>query len=187
MDAGYGAALLAVILLMWFAPKMATVIDVLSRPDLRRRFGGTSRFLASVVVETAFFLLLSPIMWVGHTLLLAGLPFGRAIGWIGQVRDDHSIAWSTALRQLWPQTLLGTTCLAVLAATQPAALPYVFILMAGGLVLSMPICVVTSRPSVGLALTRLGIGRLPEETDPPEALRHLQLPALTAVHPTTAD
>src|SRR5262249_35613304 len=68
IDADYGAALLAVILLMWFAPKVATVIDVLSRPALRCLFGGTSRFLASVAAETAFSLLLSPIMWVGHTL-----------------------------------------------------------------------------------------------------------------------
>lgn len=187
IDADYGAALLAVILVMWFAPKIATVVDVLSRPGLRRRFGGTFRFLASVTVETTFFLLLSPIMWVGHTLLLAGLPFGRAIGWIGQMRDDHSIAWSTALRQLWPQTLLGAACLAVLAVTQPSALPYVFILLAGGLVLSVPICVATARPSVGLALARLGIGRLPEETDPPAELTHLQLPALKAVQSTATD
>jgi membrane glycosyltransferase len=182
IDAEYGAALLTVILLMWFAPKVATVIDVLSRPHLRRLFGGASRFLASVAAETAFFLLLSPIMWVGHTLLLAGLPFGRAIGWIGQIRDDHAIAWSTALRQLWPQTLLGATCLGVLGVGQPAALPYVFVLLAGGLVLSVPICVITSRPSVGVALARVGIGRLPEETEPPTSLRHLRLPAVQVAH-----
>lgn len=187
IDPDYGAALLAMILVMWFAPKIATVVDVLSRPGLRQRFGGTLRFLTSVAVETTFFLLLSPIMWVGHTLLLAGLPFGRAIGWIGQMRDDHSIAWSTALRQLWPQSVLGAACLAVLAVTQLAALPYVFILLAGGLVLSVPICVVTASPSVGLALARLGIGRLPEETDPPAELTHLQLPALKAAQSTASD
>jgi membrane glycosyltransferase len=184
IDADYGLALLAVILVMWFAPKIATVVDVLGRPGLRRLFGGTFRFLVSVVVETAFFLLLSPIMWVGHTLLLAGLPFGRAIGWIGQMRDDHTIVWSTALRQLWPQTLLGASCLAVLAVMQPAALPYLFVLLAGGLVLSVPICVLTARPSLGRALARLGVGRLPEETDPPPELTHLQLPAVKAARST---
>ena len=70
-DAGH--ALLAIILVMWFAPKIATVIDVLTRPKLRRAFGGTARFLASVVTETMFFILLSPIMWICHTLFLAGL------------------------------------------------------------------------------------------------------------------
>ena len=96
-----------IILVMWFAPKIATVIDVLTRPKLRRAFGGTARFLASVATETVFFILLSPIMWVCHTLFLAGLPFGRVIGWIGQVRDDHTVPWSQALHQLWPHTALG--------------------------------------------------------------------------------
>ena len=100
-------ALLAIILVMWFAPKIATVIDVLTRPKLRRAFGGTARFLASVATETVFFILLSPIMWICHTLFLAGLPFGRVIGWIGQVRDDHTVPWSQALHQLWPHTALG--------------------------------------------------------------------------------
>ena len=36
IDADYGAAWLALVLTMWFAPKIATVIDVLCRPALRR-------------------------------------------------------------------------------------------------------------------------------------------------------
>ena len=117
-----GIALLAIILTMWFAPKIATVIDVLTRPKLRRGFGGTLRFLASVVAETIFFLLLSPIMWVCHTLFLAGLPFGRVIGWIGQVRDDHSVPWSPALRKLWPHTRSALACLGLIAADPPGGL-----------------------------------------------------------------
>ena len=66
--------------------------------------------------------------------------------------------------------LLGVAGLAVVALTHPAALPYVFILVAGGPTLAVPLCVLTSWPSVGLALQRIGIGRLPEETEPPAAL-----------------
>ena len=176
-DAGH--ALLAIILVMWFAPKIATVIDVLTRPKLRRNFGGTMRFLASVLTETAFFILLSPIMWVCHTLFLAGLPFGRTIGWIGQVRDDHTVPWSQALYQLWPHTALGLTSLGVVAATHPAALGY-FFLLAGGPALAVPLAVFTARPMFGRWLTRIGIGRLPEETAPPVALTALALPAVTA-------
>jgi membrane glycosyltransferase len=170
IDTGYGAAWLALVLTMWFAPKIATVIDVLCRPTLRRGFGGSLRFAASVVVETIFWLLLSPIMWVCHTLFFLGLPIGRAVGWGVQGRDDHSIGWTTALAKLWPQMLLGVAGLAVVVLTHPAALPYVFFLVAGGPALAVPLCVVTSWPSVGLALQRIGIGRLPEETEPPAAL-----------------
>ncbi len=170
LDPRYGVPLLTLILVMWFAPKVATVIDVLCRPTLRRGFGGPLRFAASVVAETAFCLMLSPIMWTCHTLFFAGLPFGKVIGWGAQLRDDHAISWSTAFARLWPQTLLGAGGLLAVALSHPMALPWVFVLIAGGLLLAVPLCVVTSWPRVGLALQRIGIGRLPEETDPPAAL-----------------
>jgi membrane glycosyltransferase len=176
-DAGH--ALLASILVMWFAPKIATVIDVLTRPKLRRAFGGTARFLASVATETIFFILLSPVMWTCHTLFLAGLPFGHVIGWIGQVRHDHTVPWSQALHQLWPHTVLGLGALGLIAMMHPSAFPYVF-LLAGGPALSIPLAVFTARPAIGQLLTRIGIGRLPEETAPPLALTALALPAVTA-------
>ena len=72
-----GMALFVITLIMWFAPKIATVIDVVSRPALRSAFGGAGRFIASTITETIFFLMLSPIMWVGHTMFLAGLVLGR--------------------------------------------------------------------------------------------------------------
>ncbi|MBS0526222.1 MAG: glucans biosynthesis glucosyltransferase MdoH [Proteobacteria bacterium] len=170
IDADYGAAWLALVLTMWFAPRIATIVDVLCDPVLRRGFGGPLRFAAGVVSETIFWLLLSPIMWVCHTLFFLGLPIGRVAGWRVQQRDDHSIGWATAFTRLWPQMLLGVLGLAVVAFTHPAALPYVFILVAGGPALAVPLCVVTSWPGVGLALQRIGIGRLPEETERPAAL-----------------
>jgi membrane glycosyltransferase len=180
-----GAVLFAVVLAMWFAPKIATVLDVLSRAQARRAFGGTFRFLASVVTETVFFLLLSPIMWFGHTVFLAGLLFGRAAGWGGQTRDDHAVPLTLAIRNLWPQTLLGLVCLGVLAVAAPAAIPYA-LLLAGGLALAIPLAVMTSSPAVGRALVRFGIGRLPEETSPPPALQALALPALEVAAPRPA-
>ena len=177
-DAGY--ALLAVQVVMWFTPKIATGIDVLARPKLRRAFGGTATFLASLLVETASTFLLSPIMWFGHTMFFAGLPFGRVIGWIGQVRDDHTVPWSVAFKQLWPHSALGVACVAILWAPHPVAAIYAFALIAGGLAVSIPFAVITAKPSVGLALARVGIGRLPEESAPPKALAALSLPALAA-------
>jgi membrane glycosyltransferase len=155
------------------------VLDVLTRPALRHAFGGTARFLMSVITETLFFILLSPIMWVCHTLFLAGVPFGKVIGWIGQVRDDHTVSWTMAWHQLWPHTAIGVASLAILAVTHPAAIPYA-LLIAGGPALAVPLAVITARPGVGKWLARIGIGRLPEETAPPRALSALALPAVAA-------
>ncbi len=77
-----------------------------------------------------------------------------------------------ALRQLWPQTLLGIGSIGVLAATVPAAIPYALFIAAGPL-LSVPLAIVTSQPSVGRALVRLGLCGLPEETTKPAGLAGL--------------
>jgi membrane glycosyltransferase len=157
---------------MWFAPKIATVIDVLTRPALRRAVGGSLRFLAGVVAETIFFVLLAPIMWFGHTVFLARLLLGRTVGWTVQARDDHAVPIALAARQLWPPTLLGLSTMIVLGATVPSAIPYA-LFIAGGPLLSIPLAVLTASPGFGRALVHLGLGRLPEETAPPADLAGL--------------
>lgn len=177
-----GLAIFIGMLVMWFAPKIATVANILTRSAARDAFGGAARFLASVATETLFFILLSQIMWFGHALLIASLPFGRPIEWAGQVRDDHSISILQAIATFWPHTVLGAGALALLAMTHPGAVPYALFL-AGGLALSIPLAVITARPATGRLLTRWGIGSLPEETAPPQSLRTLALPAIDAARP----
>jgi membrane glycosyltransferase len=174
---GPGLLLFGLVLLMWFAPKIATVIDVLLRPTLRRSFGGGIRFVAGVITEVTFFLMLAPIMWFAHTLFLVRLLSGRSIGWGAQARDDHRVPWSLAARQLWPHTLLGASTVGLLAFTVPAAIPYA-LFVAGGPLLSIPLAVVTASPALGRALVQMGLARLPEETAPPREMAALALPAV---------
>ena len=179
VDPHYGGWLLGVVLFMWFAPKIATVIDILLRPHLRRAFGGAPRLLMNVLAETFFFLLLSPVQWMSHTIQLAELVLGRKVGWSAQARDDHAVGVLDALRDLWPHMLVGWGCIAVLALTHPPAMP-VALLTAGGLALSVPLAVITASATFARFVLRFGIGRLPEETHKPETLRALNLPALNA-------
>ena len=172
-----GSLLLATVLVMWFAPNIATAIDVLASPKLRSAFGGGTRFAVSALAQMIFVLLLLPIMWFGHTLFLARLLLGRSIGWTVQARDDHEVPLGLAARQLWPQTLLGCAALAALAATVPAAIPYA-LFIAGGLALAIPFAVLTASPRLARALIDVGFCRLPEETAPPPELRALALPAI---------
>ena len=182
INSGPGTLLFALVLVMWFAPMIATALDILLRPDLRRDFGGAARFVANFVIGAIFSILLCPIMWFGHSIFLIGLLFGREIGWIGQTRDDHAIPFALALRSLWPHTLLGCGVIGVLAMTQPAAIPYALFL-AAGLALAIPLAVVTALPWLGSRLAHIGIGRLPEETAPPAALDVLGLPAIASAAP----
>lgn len=172
-----GLTVFVLVLLMWFAPKIATVADIVTREAEARRFGGKLTFLASVAIEMMFFTLLSPILWMGHVLLFASAPFGRSLDWAGQIRDDNVVTLRHAARVFWPHTLVGIGCLGLLAATHPSALPYAFVLL-GGLALAIPLAVLTSLPGAGRALIRWKIARLPEEIATPATMRALHLPAL---------
>jgi membrane glycosyltransferase len=177
-----GMALLVCVLVMWFSPKIASAIDILLRPELRRAFGGTGLFIINYVIETVYSILLCPILWFGHTIFLTGLLFGREIGWIGQTRDDHAVPFTLALHNLWPHTLLGCAALGLLAVTQPAGIPYALFLAAGP-ALAIPFAMMTAWPLLGSFAARVGIGRLPEETERPAVLLALALPAIESAAP----
>jgi membrane glycosyltransferase len=172
-----GIAVLVLVLAMWFAPNIATVVDVLTRVKLRRLFGGGARFSASFMLTIIFVVLVTPIMWASHTLFLVRLVCGRTVDWGAQARHDHEVPWSLACRQFWPHTLIGLAPVLLLAVAAPAAIPYALLIAAGPL-LSIPLAVVTAAPALGRALIALGLDRLPEETLPPPELRALKLPAI---------
>jgi membrane glycosyltransferase len=177
-----GMMLFVCVLVMWFSPKTATAVDVLLRPELRRAYGGAGLFIVNYLIETVYSIVLCPILWLGHTIFLAGLLFGREIGWIGQTRDDHAVPFTLALRNLWPHSLLGCAALGLLAMYQPAAVPYALFL-AGGLAVAIPFAMMTAWPFLGSLAARVGIGRLPEETVRPDVLLSLALPAIESTAP----
>ncbi len=177
-----GVALFICVLVMWFSPKLASAIDILSRPALRRQFGGTACFLINYAIETIYSVLLCPILWFGHTMFLTGLLFGREIGWIGQTRDDHAVPFTLAFHNLWPHTLLGFATLGTLTLTHPGAIPYALFL-AGGPALAIPFAIISAWPWLGTLSARIGLGRLPEELAPPAALHALMLPAIETAKP----
>ena len=83
----------------------------------------------------------APILWFGHTMFLAGLLFGRDIGWIGQARDDHAVPCVAGAAQICGRTRCSAGLRSASSApTQPAAFAYV-LLLAGGPALSIPFAV----------------------------------------------
>jgi membrane glycosyltransferase len=161
IDVAAAQALFAITLIMLFAPKLATLVDVLCRGPLRRAYGGAGLLLAGVAIETVFSVLLAPIMWCGHTIFLARLVLGRPAVWAVQQRDDHHVTLAQACA-LWPQTLCGLVALSVFAIMAPAAMPYALYFM-GGLVVAVPLAMLTAWPALGRLLARFGLCRLPEE------------------------
>jgi membrane glycosyltransferase len=169
--------LLAAYIVMFLAPKLATIFDVLSKPVLREGFGGTRRLLLSTLIETVFAFLLTPIMAFGHTIFMIGLAFGQSIGWKPQNRDDHAVPFTYALMALWRHWLAGILAFVFMIFVWPGAIPIMLLLM-GGLALCVPMAVITASPALGRFLVRNRLCCLPEETAPSPILLRLGVPAI---------
>jgi len=167
VDPGLLKLMFAISLTMGFAPKLATLADVLLRPGLRRDYGGSLRVLASASLELVFSMLVAPISAVSVTLFMLGLPFGREIGWTTQQRDAAGIPLATAVRRLWFHTLLGIGSGFALWQAFPATL-WLWLPFAAGLAGSIPLAVLSADPRLGRLLAALGLCRIPEEAHGPE-------------------
>ena len=180
VKAGAGTLLFAIMMLMTFAPKIATIIDVLLTPAARRSFGGTLAFAANIAVETMFMILLAPLIALTHTIFMTRLFVLRRGGnWTSQTRESHAVPWQLALTKLWPQTIAGCAVLGVVAMKSPT--DFGFALMGtSGLILAAPFAVATASPLMGALFAKIGVGRIPEEYERPAALMPLRLPAIEA-------
>jgi membrane glycosyltransferase len=168
---------------MIFAPKIASSVDVLARRSARRSYGGTAQFVLNVAGEILFSFLLSPVMAFTHTVFLFRLFLLRRGGaWNSQMRESHAVPWRLAWTNLWPHTLAGFAVIGVVAMTRPSDIGYA-LMAAGGLALSVPFAVATAAPLVGTLLARFGVGRIPEEIEPPTVLLPLRLSAIEASDP----
>jgi membrane glycosyltransferase len=184
VEPGAGTLLFAIMMLMTFAPKIATVIDVLLTSRLRRAYGGTLVFAANIAIETLFMLLLAPLIALSHTIFMTRLFIFRDGGtWTSQTRQSHAVPWSMAFAKMWPQTLAGIAVLTIVAHKSPQ--DFTFALMgAAGLVLAPAFAVVTASPTLGRLFARIGICHLPEEKIVPETLAPLRLPAIEVNAPS---
>ena len=182
-----GFILFSIMLAMTFAPKLATLADVLTRSDLRRAYGGVVRILIGTLMEIVFATLIAPISAVAVTLFLLGLPLGRTVGWTSQQRDAEGVSLPMAARKLWPQTLFGIFLMAWFWKAAPGVVWY-WVPVFAGLVGSIPVAMATAHPVLGRALASCGICRIPEESGLPAwpAPAH-RFPRYAAVSPQAAE
>jgi membrane glycosyltransferase len=167
------AALLSLTLGVLFAPKLLGTALALLTPRLRRGFGGAGRLIMSVLLEQIFSTLLAPAMMMFHTSFLLTTLVGKRVSWQAQERGDRGTGFAEALsRHRW-HVLLGLVWSAVILIIAPRYIWWIAP-VAAGLVLSVPLTMLTSRTSLGRAARRAGLLLTPEETQPPPELRALE-------------
>jgi membrane glycosyltransferase len=145
-----------------YSPKLLGYLEIATSPDKRQRYGGLGRFACGVLAEFGFTLLLDAVSAVAKTGAMLKMAAGRRPGWSPQNRGDRGVPWREAIRLLWPQTVLGLAVFTGFASAgwTPAlwALP-----LAGGLLVAIPLCVLTADPRVGRWLRERQLAAVPEE------------------------
>jgi membrane glycosyltransferase len=147
-----------------YAPKLLGYLETLIFAERRARYGDGARFALGAAVEFGFMLLLDATSNLAKTIAIGRLALGAKPGWLPQNRSDRGVGWGEAARMFWPHTALGVVCFAALAWAAPAmallALPF-----AGGLLVAVPLCVVTSGAGLSGWLRRHRLAAMPEELD----------------------
>jgi membrane glycosyltransferase len=147
-------------------PKLLALLLLLTRPELRKGFGGGFSTLASLVVETLVSGLTAPVMMIFQSSAVAEILLGRDAGWQVQRRDDGAVSLRDTLRNYAVPSLFG---LAMAGSAYAVSLPLLLWMMPVilGLLFAVPIAMLSS--TAGTRRTAR-LFRTPEETTAPPVL-----------------
>jgi membrane glycosyltransferase len=145
------------------APKLFAYILLLLNGPMRRGSGGAIRAFISLLLETLIGGLIAPIAMLIQTEGVLGILAGRDSGWNAQRRDGDAVPLRLIWRQYWRFMASGI----VLALIAYAVSPALFLWMSPvliGLVLAVPLVVMTGSSGIGIALQRIGLLRIGPRT-----------------------
>ncbi len=156
-----------------FLPKVLSLVDLALDPPRRRAFGGIVHAVVGAVGETAFSTLHAPILMLWHTKFVLVALFGFDTGWGPQKRAAVGVGWWEATRRLALHTAIGLGWGVAVWRLDHRTFWW-FVPVVAGMVLSIPLSVLTSRASWGARARELGLLLTPEETRPPLELAGLR-------------
>jgi membrane glycosyltransferase len=169
------AALMALTLLLLFAPKLASVAVMLGRHEDVARRGGRGRLLASVGLETLLSMLLAPINMLFHSKFVLFTLLGQGVSWLTQRRgaEEDGTDWREAILTHGGHTLFGLVWGASALVVSPTFFAWLSPVVVP-MVVSIPLSIFLSQARFGRAARRAGLFLTPEESAPPYELRRLQ-------------
>ena len=178
-------SLFLVTIALLLLPKLFGLLAALFDNAERRAFGGAARLSLSLFLETLFSMLISPVMAGLHTYFVLSLLLGRAVGWNPQNRSERGLTVGEAFSSLGIFLAIGVAWFTLIWSTAPDYLWWLLPVIAG-LMMSIPVAVLSSRVSVGEWTMSQGLFLTPEETAPPPILRRL-FSAVREPAPVTAE
>ncbi|MER2556353.1 MAG: glucans biosynthesis glucosyltransferase MdoH [Candidatus Competibacter denitrificans] len=163
---------LLVTLTMLFLPKLLALLLLLKDAKLLRAYGGLAGATWSVILETVFSVLTAPVLMLFQTKFVLAILMRRAVGWPPQQRGDHMTSFKEAALAHGGHTLIGIVT-GVLSYWYVPAFFWWFTPVLVGLILSIPVSMLSSSIALGRQARELGLFLTPEETEPPAVLRYL--------------
>jgi membrane glycosyltransferase len=134
-------------------PKLLGWLGAVLSPRTREQFGGGRSLTWMTASEMLFSTFLAPVMMIFHSSFVLLTLSGKGIGWAAQKRDQHGLAWRPAFRSLRLHTATGL--LLLLLSLQIGWIPVFWLSpIWSGLLLSVPLVVLSSRPARGWAARR---------------------------------
>jgi len=142
-----GILVLATLVLL-FGPKLLAVAAVLEDAALTRAHGGTRALVAGLFWESLFSTLMAPIVMLQHSWYVFSVVLGMATGWNPQTRTDRALPLKLVARKFAPHTMIGAIAALVLWYYAPGSFNW-FVPLLAGLLLSIPLIVLSSSPLLG--------------------------------------
>jgi len=174
------AGLVAVTAFLLYGAKALTLADAVLDPAQARAYGGRKRLLASAALEQLAAFATTPLLLVFYTRYTLALLRGRTVRWDAQARDDRGVSWQEGWVRMRVPFLVGLAWLALLLPLGVTWLLWAAPLLTG-LLIAVPLAVLSSRAGLGRALRRAGLLLIPEEIRPTAILRAVRAGA--AVQP----
>jgi len=167
--AGETCLLVGLTLLVLLLPKVLGAVLAIRDRTLRPQFGGAARLCLSLAIEQLFSVLLAPTMMLFHSTFVVRTLLGKAVGWSAQARSDRGVTLREAVARQWWQLALGVLWGAALLRLAPHFFWWLTPVLLG-LLLGIPLTVVTSRTGPGRRALRARLLLVPEEAAPPAEL-----------------
>ncbi len=161
-------SLFVISMFMLIFPKFLGLIVYLAQNKFKE-IGGCFGAVKSVLAEIVFSALSAPIMMMFQSKFVFDIFAGRDAGWNTQNRDETGTSWKEAwTRHRWHMLLgIATT---VIVWKYAHSLFWWMLPITTGLILSIPISVISSREKNGIAARKNKYFVIPEEINVPEIL-----------------
>jgi membrane glycosyltransferase len=165
-------------------PKFLSLIDLARDRQRQKEFGSLLTAAGGVIGETFFSTLHAPLLMLWHTRFVLTNIAGISVGWTTQNRAADGTDWLYALQRHWGHVLIGVLWGWFTWWLEPG-LFWWFTPVLAGMVLSIPLSVLTSRRSIGARAKQAGLFLTPEDTRPPMEL--VSLRSRMAIHELTEE